>query len=376
MSGESRYFKLGLFVIAGLFLIVAGVVIFGAGALFTEYLRVETATTESVQGLDVGAAVKYRGVPIGKVAKIEMAGWRYGRRDAAVQSDVNRFILIEMDIRRDMLLAHDMEEIRRNLAVAIEQGLRVRMASSGLTGPAYLEVLFLDPQRQPVQPVPWTPPPLYLPSAPSTMTEIVSGVEAILAELKKAQIGKIAGDLDRLINNTDTAIVDLKTAVLREKLASVLDEARGTTQRVHVILANPNLDKTINDLSATMASAKNTVSGDEVQAFVADLPRISARLRDTTARIDEIVRDPKMQKLIDGLSDTATSTAPAALELRRALRELNLLLSTQRQDLEAIVTNLRRVLENGAALAEDAKDNPSRAIFGDPPPRVRIGGDR
>lgn len=376
MNSESSYFKLGLFVIAGLALIVVGVVIFGAGALFTEYLRVETATTESVQGLDVGAAVKYQGVPIGKVAKIEMASWRYRVADPSKQSDVNRYIRIEMDFRRDMLHARNMEEIHKNLERAIQHGLRARMASSGLTGPVYLEILYLDPQRHPVQPVPWTPPPLYLPSAPSTRTEIVTGVEAILAELKKAQLGTVAADLGRLINNTDQAIVDLKTAVLREKAASVLDEARGAARRVREILANPNIDRTIDDLSATMASANSTLSGDDVQAFVADLPKISSRLRDTTARIDEIVRDPKMQKLLDGLSDTATSTAPAAAELRRALRELNLLLSTQRQDLEAIVANLRRVLENGAALVEDAKSNPSRAIFGEPPPRVQIGGDR
>jgi ABC-type transporter Mla subunit MlaD len=375
MNSESSYFKLGLFVIMGVLLLVGGVVLFGAGAFFTEYVRMETSTTETVQGLDVGSAIKYQGVTVGKVAHIEMAIWRYRSADPTREKGVDRYIVIDMDIRHDMIPERGREQIKQNLAASIERGMRVRISSSGLTGPSYLEILF-DPKKPPVPALPYTPDNLYIPSAPGTMSQIVSGVDAIIEELRKAQISKLVADLDRLVNNTDKAVVDIKTEVLRDKVAAVLDEARQTVERVHEILRNPNIDRTINDVSATAGSVKDIASGEQVKAVVADLPKISARLRDTTERIDAIVHDAKVQKMIDGLSDTASQTGPAAVELRRSLRELSTLLSSERQDLEAIVVGLRKIAEGGAAVVEDARSNPSRVLFGEPPPHLENGAKK
>jgi hypothetical protein len=38
--------------------------------------------------------------------------------------------------------------------------------------------------------------------------------------------------------------------------------------------------------------------------------------------------------------------------------------------LETIITELRNLLQNGDAVMEDAKNNPSRLLFGQPPPRI------
>ena len=42
----------------------------GAGNVFKRTVTIETYFDESVQGLDVGSAVKYRGVQIGRVTRI------------------------------------------------------------------------------------------------------------------------------------------------------------------------------------------------------------------------------------------------------------------------------------------------------------------
>ena len=70
MSQRANYFKLGLFVIGA---VVAGILvllIIGSGRLFERRLIVETYFKESVQGLDIGSKLKYRGVTIGVVTKI------------------------------------------------------------------------------------------------------------------------------------------------------------------------------------------------------------------------------------------------------------------------------------------------------------------
>ena len=65
MDSEARYFKLGAFVLVAVGIAVAAIVVLGAGTLFQKRFTVETYMDESIQGLDVGAPVKYRGVRIG-----------------------------------------------------------------------------------------------------------------------------------------------------------------------------------------------------------------------------------------------------------------------------------------------------------------------
>jgi phospholipid/cholesterol/gamma-HCH transport system substrate-binding protein len=57
MSKKPSYFKIGLFVIAGIFLIFAAVVVLGSGLLHQEKAYFETYFDESVSGLSVGSPV-------------------------------------------------------------------------------------------------------------------------------------------------------------------------------------------------------------------------------------------------------------------------------------------------------------------------------
>ena len=70
MSAQAHYFKIGVFMLSGITLAVLAVIILGAGALFKKKIMMETYFDESVQGLSVGAPLKYRGVTIGKVEHI------------------------------------------------------------------------------------------------------------------------------------------------------------------------------------------------------------------------------------------------------------------------------------------------------------------
>jgi uncharacterized coiled-coil protein SlyX len=110
--------------------------------------------------------------------------------------------------------------------------------------------------------------------------------------------------------------------------------------------------------------------------MIADLSDSAARLRATMARIEEIVQGEQFKKTLDGLDQTTTNAGPAMAELRTVLREVNGLLISQRQDVESILYNLRRVLENAEGLTEDLKQNPSRAILGEPPPHRKPGAGK
>src|SRR5215207_3578433 len=73
MSAPTNYYKLGLFVVVGFVVAVIGATVSGIASMRNETVKYHTYFNESVQGLDLGSAVKFRGVTIGHVSAIEIA---------------------------------------------------------------------------------------------------------------------------------------------------------------------------------------------------------------------------------------------------------------------------------------------------------------
>src|SRR6185436_20678219 len=132
MSAKANYFKLGAFVLAALAVAVTAIVVLGAGTLMRKKVMVETYMDESVQGLEVGAPVKFRGVSVGRLEKIEFAGIQY-----KVQDD--RIALV-IAFYPETLKGFAAENPIATLNEMIARGLRVRLTSAGLTGVLYLEL--------------------------------------------------------------------------------------------------------------------------------------------------------------------------------------------------------------------------------------------
>ncbi len=67
---------------------------------------------------------------------------------------------------------------------------------------------------------------------------------------------------------------------------------------------------------------------------------------------------------------------PTLDDLRRAVRRIDRLVAAQQSNIESVIEELDQALSNIQAITEDAKENPARILFGDPPPRSKSGGDR
>jgi len=76
MSLKANYFKLGLFVIGAIAAGIIVLIIIGSGRWLQKRITIETYFNESVQGLDIGSKLKYRGVAIGEVTRI---GFTYNK---------------------------------------------------------------------------------------------------------------------------------------------------------------------------------------------------------------------------------------------------------------------------------------------------------
>ncbi len=73
MSTKSSKFLIGLFVIIGLLILAAIIIWVGAARILMKGSLYAVYFDESVQGLQVDSAIKYRGVEIGKVQSIDVA---------------------------------------------------------------------------------------------------------------------------------------------------------------------------------------------------------------------------------------------------------------------------------------------------------------
>ena len=73
MAAEASKLQVGVFVIDATVIGVAGAIWLGASRFLENTSLLVTYFSESVQGLEPGAAVKYRGVPAGRVEKIDIA---------------------------------------------------------------------------------------------------------------------------------------------------------------------------------------------------------------------------------------------------------------------------------------------------------------
>src|ERR1700682_3734844 len=73
MAAPTNHWKLGLFVVVGFVVAIGRALARGARSLQKETVSYRSFFDESVQGLDVGSPVKFRGGTVGSVSVIDIA---------------------------------------------------------------------------------------------------------------------------------------------------------------------------------------------------------------------------------------------------------------------------------------------------------------
>ena len=340
------YFKIGLFVIVASIIAVIGVILLGVGSVFQHNALVETYVDESVQGLDVGSAVKFRGVPIGKVETITLTSAEYGTR--------KRYVLVRIGIAPTMFQFALSEPNQAGFKLEVERGLRLRLAAQGLTGVAYIEADYADPQRNPALEIDWQPHYPYVPSTRSRITQLSESLEKILRSLENVDIGRLVDGMEKSLGVITKVVESVKFDKLSGEAVAFLSEVRETNRQLKELVGGQELKSAASDAAAAAKSARAIISSAEkpMQQLLADLPQASESMT-------------RLIKRLDALSgDLPESNA----QLRQSLRRLNRMLASQQNEIQNTVENIRMISENVKELSEDSKRFPAQAIFGAPPP--------
>ncbi|MBK9120402.1 MAG: MCE family protein [Phycisphaerales bacterium] len=366
MSVKTGYFRLGLFVIGGSLALVVSVVYLGAGEYFVDRIQVETYFKDAVQGLDVGAPVKYRGVPVGVVQRITFVGAEYGAPDSA-SVDERMYVRVLFGIDLKAFPGMTREQITSHIEEAVGQGLRMRLAAAGLTGTAFLTAELLDPRDFPAIEVPWTPHNLYVPSAPSSFGAMVASLEKSMRELGQVDIVQLGEDLGAFLDNANKTIQQVHIDEVQQRVIALLDELRDSNAKLHQLLAKPALEKAIDDAGATMAGLREVVdhSKDDAQSALKSL-------RSAAGRVDNLLNDQRVETILTQVAGTAEQLPATMARLRGTLKTIDELLREEQPNLQIIIENLRVASEDLTRLTGEAKDYPARILFGDAPPRITL----
>lgn len=378
---KGSYFRIGVFVLTGVSVVLLTAILIGGAELFQKTIPAETYFNESVQGLDVGAAVKYRGVSLGRVSNIGFIVNKYPK--SKDNTKTARYVLVEMELQdtliKDFLTQKD---VRKQLQEIVQMGLRVRLTTQGLTGVAFLEINFFDPKTNPPLPITWKPDSLYFPSAPSTMSRLEAALDAVggvMRDLEQVNFSSFAQTLDDFINTLDESLKQANVKDIGELLVQSLAELRDTLKRLHKLVDSPDADTIIPDTAAAAASAKKILQGSEgrIGKALAAIEHAAQNIEKVSKNLDELLGDPALAKSAENLPQTLTNVDKASQDIRRSaaeldrlLRGLNDIMQGQSGNVSAILQDTREMIQNFNELVEDVKKQPSRLLFSEPPKHI------
>lgn len=251
MSTPTNNFKLGLFTLCGLIILIAGILAFGARNYFEPTSMFETYIEGDVAGLAVGSAVELRGVRVGKVTHINFSWSEY-------QETQPNYVVVEFEMRDDVTPLPPGKARSDMLQSAISHGLRARLKSQGITGTSFLSLENVNPDENPPAQVPWTPKYTYIPAAPGQLGELLTSIEKSLRNVEHLDFSNInqlvQGDL-KSVGQVLDKVNQVDFGGLGTNANSLLTEFHTTAAQLQPALANIDF----NALNQTLANAQRTI---------------------------------------------------------------------------------------------------------------------
>lgn len=327
MAQRQASLRVGLLLAASLAMVV-GIVLALTGNRLADGRAYESYFRESVQGLDVGAPVKFRGVTLGRITNIGLVSAKYGATaDEQVMDPQYRLIVVRYKI--------DPKKIGRLPATAdaVKSGLRAHLASQGLTGVMYLELDFVDPANYPTMSVPWQPQDEYIPSIPSTIAQVQDTITNIARKLDAIDFQSLFGHVDGLI------------ASLQAELQP-----------------GGHANSAIIDAQATIAALRRQIEG-------ADLPGLSAQFKATGASLQALADGQKTRQSVAAARDALEKLPPLIATLDRTARDTDRSLADLTAELLPVLKSARIAMENLRDASETLRRDPGSALWQGAPPR-------
>jgi paraquat-inducible protein B len=321
---------IGAFVIGAVALIVIAILVFGSGRLFRQTREFVLYFDNSVNGLRIGAPVKFKGVEIGSVKDI--------RLQLEKGAEVNKIpVIIEIDLKKltsrgaqaDITMNREMFQ-----QAIVDRGLRGQLEMESLvTGLLFVALDFL----------PGTPINLVqqaggdyeypeVPTLPTTLEQAKGAVTRIMSKLEDI-------DFKELGANLQATLKGVNRTVNSPEIESVLRSLARVMPKVDEAVVN------IRNLAGTMDD-KVKILADDLQHTSADARLALKQAGDALKQTEETMK--RAEAAVANIETLSDLDSPVNYELVKGLRDV----STAARSLRSLTDYLER--------------NPRAPIFGKP----------
>ncbi len=315
----SNAFIIGLFVMISSLILIGTIIWLGANKFFKENTYYVTYFEGSVEGLETGSAVKYQGVPVGSISKIEVA-------------PDGKLVQITMQI---------------GSKIDLNDSIRVKSEFAGIAGGKFLQLHYpLEPTFYAMHPkLTFQPKYKVINSAPSGFDEIEIAAKDVMNNFRKLDVEAVSNGAVDLFTSTSEF---MKNKQLYEIVKSLSDASLSLSH----ILANADSSAVIANASAI--STKLLATSNKLYDFTETLNKkvddidINKKLDYAIMRYDSLITT--IQRNINGLGFQSRSVL---LTLNESLEQFKSTNKELRKSLRAI------------------SDNPSQIFLSEPPQKEK-----
>ena len=325
MQNKARYFRIGLLT-AGSLLVLLGMMFFlGLADEFAEKLHFVTTFSESVQGLTKGAAVKYKGVPIGTVERISILP-----EEKIIRVDMLIDPAVFDDFKTSDKGISQLDLVRQFCQRGKEAGLCCSMDMAGITGMRYIEMNYVPANKQRKNPLPEIKEPgvIYFPSVPGTFSNIVDSVALSLDKIAGIDVNRITSELENNLLALNRLLNDPALKMTIERLDKISKNVETLTNNFSENITGKEMKRLINGVNENLENINRLTV-----ALYDKLKPVDARL--LNSQLSEVLTSGK--QLMDSLHDDSVDAVRAMQQLNSTLDNFNELIDDIKKDPSSLI---------------------------------------
>lgn len=304
---NNKSFTIGAFIVGALVLIFVALIFFSGGNVFSQKERVVMYFEGSVQGLQIGAPIKLKGVILGEITDIQI---NFENNEQVNNNKGTILTAVTGDLALKRISRKGTEVKREFFEEAIGNGLRAQLNyQSFLTGLLYVELDFF----------PDTTATLYgVKGGYLELPTVATGFEEITKNLQELNLKGLAKNLDQLTLRLNVIV---ESGAIEQTLGSVKTAADTIAQMGQDVSGlSKNLNHTSNELNQLLVSLnkQTPVVANELKTSLVRLQQSLAQLDKATDSVHHSFSEDS--PLVNQLNDTLTEISRSA-EAFRTLSE-------------------------------------------------------
>ena len=211
--------------------------------------------------------------------------------------DRYNYVVILMEIDREMFPGMFSKNIQPLIEKNIEQGLRARIEPLGITGMNYIDINYvIDPNQFPPLALNWKPHYYYIPSAPGQLTNMLDSINNIMRQVEGLNIGGMSKSGAELLDNLNKAVTGAEIGKISANLQALLADFQAALKAANVGPLSEDARELISGLEK---------SNEQLRAILRDLKPVTK------------ISGPQVKALMDNLTTTSANLAQFSAEVKR-----------------------------------------------------------